>query len=88
MMEQDTLDTLKNIKPVKTSNLLYKKIEERLYNDKGRFVPLYKVIIAATLVMGLFISQLYFINSFSKSQEYGNNRIELIPKNNNLFYYE
>lgn len=86
-MEPDNLDILKNIKRAEVPDALYQTIESRLEANRKNIIPLYKVGIAASLVLGLMLSQVYFIGLLSKIDQ-SNNDFELVVVNNNSLYYE
>jgi hypothetical protein len=86
-MELDNLDILKNIKHVEVPEALYHSIESRLEANRKNIIPLYKVGIAASLVLGLMLSQVYFLGLLSKIDQ-SNNDFELVEVNNNSLYYE
>jgi len=87
-MRQDNLDILKTISRVEVPDLLYHKIETRIEKNREKIVPLYKVSIAASLVLGLILSQWFIVDSFSNNENHFSNDIELIEVNNNSLYYE
>jgi hypothetical protein len=87
-MESDNLGLLKNIKRVKVPDTLYQTIESRLEKNRENIIPLYKVGIAASLVIGLMLTQVYFLEGLSSKIDQSNNDFELVEINNNLLYYE
>ena len=87
-MESDNLGLLKNIKRVKVPDALYQTIESRLEKNRENIIPLYKVGIAASLVIGLMLTQVYFLEGLSSKIDQSNNDFELVEINNNLLYYE
>ena len=86
-MESENLDILKNIKRVEVPDALYHTIESRLEMNRENMIPLYKVGIAASLVVGLMLTQVYFLGLSSKIDQ-ANNEIGLVEVNNNSLYYE
>lgn len=87
-MKKDNLDILSNIKRVEVPDSLYHKIEMRINKSRESIVPLYRVGIAASLVIGLMLSQLYVLKNFSTNEESSHKETELVQVNNNSLYYE
>ena len=87
-MKKDNLDILSNIKRVKVPDSLCHKIEMRINKSRENIVPLYRVGIAASLVIGLMLSQLYVLENFSYRKENSHKETELVQLNNNSLYYE
>ena len=86
-MDSDNLGLLKNIKRVKVPDTLYQTIESRLEKNRENNIPILKVGIAASFVIGLMLAQFYFLGFSSKINQ-SNNEIELVEVNNNSLYYE
>lgn len=86
-MEPDNLDILKNIKRIEVSDSLYHTIESRFEKNRENNIPILKVSIAASFVIGLMLAQFYFLG-FSSEINQSNNEIELVEVNNNSLYYE
>ena len=86
-MELDNLDILKNIKRIEVSDSLYHTIESRFEKNRENNIPILKVGIAASLVLGLMLSQVYFLGLSNKIDQ-SNNDFELVEVNNNSLYYE
>ena len=56
-MELDNLDILKNIKRIEVSDSLYHTIESRFEKNRENNIPILKVGIAASFVIGLMLAQ-------------------------------
>ena len=61
-MKQENLNVLQNIKRVEVSELLYDKIVLKLEENRLNTVPFYKVAIAASVLIGMIISQFFIIS--------------------------
>lgn len=86
-MELDNLDILKNIKRIEVPDALYHTIECRFEKNRENNIPILKVGLAASFVIGLMLAQFYFLG-FSSEINQSNNEIELVEVNNNSLYYE
>lgn len=86
-MESENLDILKNIKRAEVPDTLYHTMESRLEKNRENNIPLFKVGIATSFVIGLMLAQFYFLGFSSEINQF-NNEIELVEVNNNSLYYE
>lgn len=86
-MESENLDILKNIKRAEVPDTLYHTMESRLEKNRENNIPLFKVGIATSIVIGLMLAQFYFLGFSSEINQF-NNEIELVEVNNNSLYYE
>ncbi len=87
-MKNDNLHLLKNIKKVEISDSVFDKITKRLENRVATVVPMYKVGIAAALILGLIFGEIYFISSRIQDTQQMAQLNELLKVNNNALYHE
>lgn len=85
-MEIHNLETLKSIKKVEISDAVFEKISSRIQNSKTQTIPLYKVGIAASLLFGFMLFEIFWVNQ--KFKEKATQKIELVIVNNNHLYDE
>jgi hypothetical protein len=87
-MKNDNLHLLKNIKKVEISDSVFEKITKRLENRTATVVPMYKVGIAAALILGLVFGEIYFISRRTQDTQQMAQLNELLKVNNNTLYHE
>jgi hypothetical protein len=87
-MEQDNLDLLKQIKKIAVSDAMYPKIMQRIERNKMTILPMYKVVIAASLLLGLITTELYIVQNRANPIAETNKINNIIPINDNSLYHE
>jgi hypothetical protein len=87
-MEQDNLDLLKQIKKIAVSDAMYPKIMQRIERNKMTILPMYKVVIAASLLLGLITTELYIVQNRANPIAETNKINNIIPINDNSLYNE
>jgi hypothetical protein len=87
-MEQDNLDLLKQIKKIAVSDAMYPKIMQRIERNKMTILPMYKVVIAASLLLGLITTELYIVQNRANPIAETNKISNILPTNDNSLYHE
>ena len=85
-MESSDLEILKSIKQVEISEEVFKKLTSRIQERKSQIIPFDKIGVAASLLMGFLIFEIYFLNK--KIKDNAPHEVELVTLNNNHLYNE
>ena len=85
-MEQENFNQLRNIERIEVSEMLYDKISQRIAYKKANLIPLFKVNVAAFLLLALVIGQVFILSQSKNTNTNPNN--QLVEINNNMLYNE
>lgn len=86
-MQTDQLDILRNIKRVEVSHSVLTNINSAIQSERKNVISLFKVGIAASVLMVSLVGELYFLKA-TESHEHAMESTDIVPVNDNALYYE